>query len=109
MDARIKMAVGIVTRDFAGPIQEPDVAKAVNLSASRFGRRFRLETGQTFKAFLLRLRMTQARSIALLDPTLRIKEVSAIVGYKDRQESTFTRDFTKYWGYPLSRCRAMTV
>jgi YesN/AraC family two-component response regulator len=40
----------------------------------------------------------------LSDPLLKIEEVADAVGYKRRHVQAFTRDFTKYWGYPPSRC-----
>jgi len=104
MDARIKLALKIVQSEFVSPLQERDVASRVRLSASRFGRRFKQDTGQSFKAFLLAVRMKKAQDMLLSDPTLRIEEVAGAVGYKHRHVQAFTRDFRKYWGYPPSRC-----
>jgi two-component system response regulator YesN len=104
MDAKIQIAVNIIKREFAGVLSERGIAESVRLSPSRFGRRFKRETGQTFKAFLLAVCMTKAREMLLSDPTLPIKEVADKVGYKHRRMQAFTRDFKKYWGYPPSRC-----
>lgn len=104
MDVKTQIAVSKIKREFATELSERDVASSVRLSRSRFGRRFKRETGQTFKAFVLAIRMTKAREMLLSDATLSIKEVAAAVGYKDRHMPAFNRDFKKYWGYPPSRC-----
>jgi len=104
MDAKIQIAVNTIEADFAKALRERDIASRVRLGPSQFGRRFKRETGQTFKAFVLAFRMRKARDMLLLDPTLEIKEVADAVGYRDRHVQAFTRDFRKYWGYPPSRC-----
>lgn len=104
MDAKIQIALDVIKGEVAQALSEGDVASRVGLSRSRFGRRFKRETGQTFKAFLLAVRMTKAQEMLLSDATLPIKEVADTVGYRHRHMSAFTRDFAKYWSYPPSRC-----
>jgi YesN/AraC family two-component response regulator len=104
MDAKIQIAVNIIKREFATALSEKEIAESVNLSPSRFGRRFKRETGKTFKAFLLAVQMTKAQDMLFSDATLEVKEVADDVGYRDRSMQAFSRDFKKYWGYPPSRC-----
>ena len=104
-DARVQTAIDMITRRYVEPLQARDVARAVGFSVSHFGRRFKQETGLSFKAFLLRLRVTQARNLLFFDPIVRIKQVAAAAGYGDRPVLTFTRDFRKYWGCPPSQCQ----
>jgi len=105
MDRRIKIVHKIVEREFAKPLRVKDVARRVGLSASRFGRLFKQETGQTFKRFLLAFRMKRAKNLLLLDPTLPIKDVAMSVGYTYAHLCVFTRDFERYWGCSPSQCR----
>ncbi|MGA3328699.1 MAG: AraC family transcriptional regulator [Terriglobia bacterium] len=105
MDRRFKIVQKIVERGFAKPLRVKDVARRVGLSASRFGRLFKRQTGQTFKRFLLAFRMKRARNLLLLDPTLLIKDVAMSVGYSYWHLCIFTRDFEKYWGCSPSECR----
>ncbi|MGA3325448.1 MAG: helix-turn-helix transcriptional regulator [Terriglobia bacterium] len=109
MGVRIQIALNIVKAQFADALAERSIARSVRLSPSRFGRLFKQETGQTFKAFLEALRMTKAWDMLLSDATLRIKQVADAVGYRHRHAQAFTRDFTKYWGYPPSRCRRLVA
>jgi two-component system response regulator YesN len=109
MDAKIQIAVNAVKCEFANAFAERAIAERVRLGPSQFGRRFKRETGQTFKAFLLAIRMTKAQEMLLSDATLEIKEVADAVGYRERHMQAFTRDFKKYWGYPPSRCRMLVA
>jgi transcriptional regulator GlxA family with amidase domain len=109
MDVRIQITLNAMEAKFANALSESGVAESVRLGRSRFGRLFKRETGQTFKAFLLAVRMTKARDMLLLDPTLPIEEVADAVGYRHRHIQAFTRDFTKYSGYPPSQCRRLVA
>jgi YesN/AraC family two-component response regulator len=105
MDARIKKALKIVEREFAKSLRVKDVAPRVRLSGSRFGRLFKKETRRTFKPFVLAFRMKRAKSLLLLDRTLRTKDVAMSIGYTYAHLCVFTRDFEKYCGCSPSECR----
>ena len=102
MDARIVSVLEAVTRRPEKPQRVRYLAARLRLSPSRFGHPFKEETGQTFKVFLRAVRMARAKG-SLKDPTLRIKEVAAAVGYNDKSDSS--RDFRKQYGRSPSRTR----
>jgi transcriptional regulator GlxA family with amidase domain len=104
MDAKIQIALNTIKGKFAEALSEWCIADSVHLGRSRFGRLFKRETGQTFKAFLLALRMTKARDMLVLDPTLQVQKVADLVGYRHRRRQAFTRDLRRFWGYPPSQC-----
>jgi AraC family transcriptional regulator of arabinose operon len=101
-DARILSVLEVVARELEKPQSVKRLAAHLRLSPSRFEHLFKNQTGQGFKAFLLAARMTKASKM-LQDPTLRVKEVAAAVGYAN--VSNFIRDFTKYYGESPSRSR----
>jgi len=103
MDARILSILAIVTRELEKPQLVRHRAGQLRLSPSRFEHLFKKETGQAFKAFVRANRMTRAKDM-LQDPTLRIKEVAASVGYSD--VSNFAHDFRKQYGQPASGSRS---
>jgi AraC family transcriptional regulator of arabinose operon len=102
MDARVLAALETVARELEKPQLVKHLAARLHLSPSRFGHIFKRHTGDGFKAFLRAARMARAKEL-LQDPTLRIKEVAATVGYTDA--SDFTRDFRKQYGESPSQSR----
>lgn len=75
-----------------------DVAEHVAVSYSHFSMLFRRETGKTFPAYLLCVRIEKAKAL-LRDPSIRISEICYMVGFKYPQQ--FSRDFKKITGvYP---------
>jgi transcriptional regulator GlxA family with amidase domain len=103
VDARILSVLEAVARELEKPQLVSHLATQLRLSPSRFEHLFKKETGQGFKAFVRANRMTKAKNM-LQDPTLRIKEVAASVGYADA--SDFTRDFRKQYSQSPSRSRS---
>ena len=102
VDARILYVLEIVAREPEKPHSVRDLAAQLRLSPSRFEHLFRQQTGQAFQTFLRAARMAKAKDL-LQDPTLRIKEVAAAVGYAD--VSNFVHDFRKLYGRSPSRSR----
>lgn len=105
-DARILGVLDVVARELEKPQSVKRLATQLRLSPSRFEHLFKNQTGQGFKAFLLAARMIKA-STMLQDPTLRVKEVAAAVGYANA--SNFIRDFTKHYGESPSRSRSSSL
>jgi len=103
LDARVLSVLEIVAREFDKPLSVKVLAARLRLSPSRLEHLFKAQTGQGLKTFLRAARMTRAK-IMLKDPTLRIKEVAAAVGYAD--VSHFTRDFRKQYGQSPSQSRS---
>jgi transcriptional regulator GlxA family with amidase domain len=102
MDRRIKSALEIMEREPDQLLLVSQIATRLRLSKSRFEHLYKEEVGQAFKKSLEELRLRKAKEM-LTDPTLRIKEVAAAVGYTCARN--FTRHFTKRYGKPPSRSR----
>lgn len=103
LDARILSVLETVARELEKPQLVKHLAAKLRLSPSRLEHLFKKETGQGFKTFLRAARMSRAKNM-LQDPTLRIKEVAAAVGYAD--VSDFSRDFRKQYGQSPSQSRS---
>ncbi|MDG0809843.1 helix-turn-helix domain-containing protein [Cohnella rhizosphaerae] len=80
---------------FNRDIQLAEMANRVSMNYSYFSRLFKERTGLTFTAYLIKVRMEEARKL-LQDPTLRINEVSDRVGYGNLYH--FSRAFKNYFG-----------
>jgi len=103
IDARVLAVLETVARELEKPQSVKHLAARLRLSPSRFEHIFKKEVGEGFKAFLRAARMARAKDL-LEDPTLRVKEVAAAVGYADA--SDFTRDFRKQYGRCPSQARS---
>jgi AraC family transcriptional regulator of arabinose operon len=95
MDRRIAKALALMRRDFRRELQVDALARAVNLSPSRFTHLFREETGLSPKQCLRRMRLEHAKAL-LEESFLSVKEVMAAVGIGD--PSHFSRDFRRLYG-----------
>ena len=102
MDPRIVSVVEAVVCEPEKPQSVKDLAARLRLSASRFEHLFKKETGLAFKHFVRAVRMAKAKGM-LQDPTLRVKEVAAAVGYWDA--SDFNHYFRKQYGQSPSQSR----
>jgi transcriptional regulator GlxA family with amidase domain len=101
-DPRVTWAVAYMQRAMRERIGIRDLAKAVNLSASRFTHLFAAQTGVPPTHYLQRLRLHRAR--LLIERTfLSVKEVMVLVGYSD--PSHFARDFRRRHGMAPNRLR----
>jgi AraC family transcriptional regulator of arabinose operon len=103
MDGRVRAAIEIMDRELAAPLSVTELARRMNLSASRFAHLFRQETGCGPARFLRQLRLDRARDLVERS-SLSIKEIMAAVGFND--PSHFTRDFAARHGAPPRRIRA---
>jgi transcriptional regulator GlxA family with amidase domain len=105
-DPRITWTVKHLQARLADPITVPELARRVNLSASRFRALFMAQTGVAPAQYLQRLRLRRGR--LLLERTfLSVKEVMALVGYND--PSHFARDFRREFGLAPSEVRSPSL
>lgn len=102
MEPRIHKAMRLMTTDLRRELQLDEVARSVNLSASRLRHLFKDETGLSPVQYLKAQRMQKAKT--LLETTfLSLKEVMHQSGFTDR--SHFVRDFRKAYGLPPLKYR----
>jgi AraC family transcriptional regulator, arabinose operon regulatory protein len=95
VDPRVAWAIAHMERQTAEKLQIGQLARHVNLSASRFAHLFTAHTGKSPARYLRELRLDRAR--VLLETTfLSVKEVMAAVGFNDA--SHFSRDFERSYG-----------
>ena len=103
VDPRIAWAVEQMCDALHRPLRVPELARAVNLSPSRFTLLFRADTGVSPARYLQMLRMREAR-VLIQSTFLSVKEVMAKVGFND--PSHFTRSFARHHGVAPSRLRS---
>ena len=102
MEPRIHRTILLMTVDLRREIQLDELARSLNLSASRLRHLFKKEMGVSPVQYLKAQRMLKARE--LLESTfLNVKEVMLKVGVKDK--SHFIRDFKKTFGLSPSLYR----
>ena len=89
--------------NYAKPISLDAAAAAAHLSKFYFSRFFRVQTGQTFHAYLSRVRISRAEEL-LTDSDLPITEIAYRSGFSSLQ--TFNRLFRTFIGVSPSRFRS---
>lgn len=94
--AIIKKATDYIKKNCAKDISLEDVANHVYLSTVYLSRLFKLQTGENYSDYMLRVRMNKAIDM-LREGKYKIYEISNKVGYKSSKY--FTRLFKKYTGY----------
>ena len=78
-----------------------EISEYLGVSPSHFCYQFARETGQTFKEYLTKVRMEEARKL-LVDTNLKVYEVSERVGYLNPEH--FSRVFKRYTGLTPNTC-----
>ena len=78
-----------------------DISAYLGVSPSHFCYQFAKETGQTFKEYLTKVRMEEARKL-LLDTPLKVYQVSERVGYLNPEH--FSRMFKRHTGLTPNTC-----
>lgn len=71
------------------------VSNMVSVNYTYFSELFKKQTGLTFRGYIAKVRMEEAKRL-LSDPTWKIKEIAARVGYDNPKH--FTRAFVNYYG-----------
>ncbi len=70
-------------------------AEVVKINPNYLSRFFKEQTSESFSDYLMKIRMEKAKEL-LNDYTLRVCEVSDMIGYSD--SNNFSRAFTRYYG-----------
>ena len=95
MDSRIKSVLDQIEDNLGTDLDLASLAKIACLSASRFHRLFKKETGLTPFKFLEELKMEKAHELLLKGDVL-VSEIADALNYNDYE--TFTRAYKKYYG-----------
>ena len=93
--ARLKPALALLSQDFTTPVRVADLARAVDMSPSRFAHIFKETTGTSPHRFRQRLRLDHARYL-LKEKGLSVSTVAFEVGY--RNVSHFIEEFKRVFG-----------
>lgn len=102
----ISKAVRFLSENYMRNIIVEDVATYVNLNPKYLSRIFKVATGKTLLEHLTQLRIKKAKEL-FSDCSLSIKEISAMIGYKDIH--SFMRFFKKYEGITPGEYRDLHI
>ena len=91
-DSAVKKAKAYIQEHFDSDLSLDEVSREVNISPYYFSKLFKEESGENFIEYLTRVRITKAKEM-LENPSLSIKEISAMSGYSD--PNYFSRAFKK--------------
>jgi AraC family transcriptional regulator len=95
VDRRLRRAIEFMHDNYSRDLALEEIAAAAYLSEFHFARMFKQITGITPHYYLANLRLERARKL-LLETTLPISEIAAMVGYQS--QSHFTRVFRSVTG-----------
>ena len=91
----IREAVAYIENNYQGTITVEEIAGALRLNRSYFGKIFRESTGKSPQSFLMSYRMIKASEL-LASTELPVKEIGASVGYENQLH--FSRAFKTIYG-----------
>lgn len=91
----IERAVEYINKHYSEPITLNIISEKFFMNASYFCKVFKEEMGESFTKYLINLRIQKAKEL-MNDPTIRIYEIAAMVGYEDVQY--FTKIFKSIQG-----------
>ena len=103
MDPRVRTALALMQQNLQGAWSPETLARAVNLSLSRFQHLFKAEVGMAPAHYLRALRLEQASKL-LQTSDLTVKQIMNEVGVDDK--SHFAREFKKAYGLTPTAYRA---
>ena len=98
----IRKSIHFIRSQFTGSLSLERVAEFVHLSPSHFSRIFHEGTGESFVAYLTRIRIEEAKSL-LQTRSIPLAEIGARTGFKD--QSYFTRVFKRSTGMSPGKYR----
>jgi len=105
-DERMAMARSYITDHYAAPLRLETVAELTGLHPVYFSKRFKQDTGLTFKQFVNMIRMNHAEMM-LAAGGFRVSEVAERCGFQDI--SYFSNVFRTLKGYPPSAARRIPL
>ncbi len=105
MDSRIVAAIRYIEQSISENVDLGDMAAKVKLSKFYFERLFREEVGESYYAYVKRIRMHNAAS-RLKHTNQSVYEIAVAYGYGSN--AAFTRSFRSFWGVSPTAFRADT-
>ena len=78
----IEKALGFIKENYYRPITLNEISAEVMLNPSYFSNLFKESMGMSYSKYLTEFRIDKAKEL-MKDPTVRIKEIAALVGYDD--------------------------
>lgn len=106
MDHRVLAALKYIEQNISEPIYLGEAAAKVKLSKFHFERLFQAEVGESYYAYLKRIRMHNAAS-RLKHTKQSVYEIAIAYGYSSN--AAFTRSFRSYWGVSPTAYRSDDV
>jgi len=106
IDERIQSVLFFIHENRHRTFRNSEMARRAGLSLSHLHQLFRQQTGSTPRHYIRRMRLQEAKDL-LESTSLRIKEISASVGFHD--DSHFVRDFETLFGISPARYRLQFV
>jgi AraC-like DNA-binding protein/quercetin dioxygenase-like cupin family protein len=100
-DAHIDHAIGLLTHRYYQPISIAELAREIGYHRTYFSKVFKERTGMSPLAFLMKIRMEQART--LLRSDLSIEQIAMSVGFND--PLYFSKQFKRWYGMSPSHYR----
>lgn len=102
LDPRIEELTSYLRDHPSTRMMVSEAAQRVGLSPDYFSRLFKQQVGESFRSYLLRVRLEHAR-LLLEDSSMRIGEIADSLGYQDVY--LFSRQFRKLFNRPPSEVR----
>lgn len=93
----IDTAIRYIEENYNREINMNDAAGAVSMSYSYFSKFFKEQTHQSFSEYLTGIRMREAKKLLEEDPSIKVKDIAALVGYESVY--SFSRAFKQFYNY----------
>ena len=97
-------ATEYVEKNFNREISMNEVAEKVSVSYTYFSRLFKEQMHQSFSEYVVSVRMREAKRLIQEDPSIKMKDVAALVGYESVY--AFSRAFKQYFHVSPKQARA---
>jgi AraC-like DNA-binding protein/mannose-6-phosphate isomerase-like protein (cupin superfamily) len=94
-EAKLRNALGYIAQHFHRSVSQPEVAKAIGMSTSRFRQFFKETTGWGFARYLIEQRVTAAATL-LRESSQTIADIAHLSGFAD--QSHLLRCFREKYG-----------
>ncbi len=98
----IRRALRYIAAHYAEPLRVSDVAEELSLSQDYFAALFRKTVGESFNAYLMRIRIEESK-LLLLSTGDTLTDIAVATGFSD--QSYFCRVFKKYVGISPGKYR----